>query len=149
MRVHTLDRQALSTTLAFAGINVHSRLPSRGKCVTRQLGRIMACRMTNRNPTLLPFAAALAGVGFLSLMDAFMKEAALLIGAYTADRWGNLAYRRAQRNFGPVMATAAKLTIAQVFEIVELGGIDPDHVHTPGVYVQRVVKVSGDSNAAA
>lgn len=64
-----------------------------------------------------------------------------LVGAYTADRWGNLAYRRAGRNFGPVMATAAKLTIAQVFEIVELGGIDPDHVHTPGVYVQRVVKV--------
>lgn len=63
---------------------MHSRLSGRGKCVTRQLGGIMAFKMTNRNPTLLPFAAALAGVGFLSLMDAFMKEAALLIGAYTA-----------------------------------------------------------------
>jgi drug/metabolite transporter (DMT)-like permease len=84
MCVHTLDRQALSTTLAFAGINVHSRLSAFGKRVTRQLGRIMAGGMTNRNPTLLPFVAALAGVGFLSLMDAFMKEAALLIGAYTA-----------------------------------------------------------------
>jgi 3-oxoadipate CoA-transferase alpha subunit len=65
-----------------------------------------------------------------------------LIAAWQADRWGNLTYRRAGRNFNPVMATAAKLTIAQVHEIVPLGAIDPDQVHTPGVYVQRVVKVS-------
>jgi 3-oxoadipate CoA-transferase alpha subunit len=66
-----------------------------------------------------------------------------LIAAWQADRWGNLTYRRAGRNFNPVMAAAAKLTIAQVQGIVELGAIDPDHVHTPGVYVQRVVRVEG------
>lgn len=64
-----------------------------------------------------------------------------LIAAARADRWGNLAYIRAGRNFNPVMATAAKLTIAQVSEIVPLGAMDPDAIHTPGVYVQRVVKV--------
>jgi 3-oxoadipate CoA-transferase alpha subunit len=64
-----------------------------------------------------------------------------LVGAWQADRWGNLTYRRAGRNFNPLMAAAAKLTIAQVHEIVPLGALDPDHIHTPGVYVQRVVLV--------
>jgi 3-oxoadipate CoA-transferase alpha subunit len=64
-----------------------------------------------------------------------------LIGAHTADRWGNLAYIRAGRNFNPIMAAAAKLTIAQVQRIVPLGAMEPDAIHTSGVYVQRVVKV--------
>jgi 3-oxoadipate CoA-transferase, alpha subunit len=61
-----------------------------------------------------------------------------LIKANVGDRWGNLTYRRSGRNFGPLMAAAAKCTIAQVNTIVELGGIDPEAVITPGIYVKRV-----------
>ena len=63
-----------------------------------------------------------------------------LIKALRGDRWGNLVYRKTARNFGPVMATAAKCTIAQVSEIVELGELDPEAIVTPGIFVQRVVK---------
>jgi 3-oxoadipate CoA-transferase alpha subunit len=66
-----------------------------------------------------------------------------LIKANLADRWGNLTFRRSGRNFGPVMATAARCTIAQVRQIVELGAIDPEAVVTPGIYVQRVVLAGG------
>jgi 3-oxoadipate CoA-transferase alpha subunit len=65
-----------------------------------------------------------------------------LIQAERGDRWGNLTYRKTARNFGPVMATAAKLTIAAVHETVELGELDPETVITPGLFVQRVVKVA-------
>jgi len=65
-----------------------------------------------------------------------------LIQAERGDRWGNLTYRKTARNFGPVMATAAKLTVAAVHEIVELGEMDPETVITPGLFVQRVVKVA-------
>ena len=64
-----------------------------------------------------------------------------LIKAERGDRWGNLTYRKTARNFGPIMAAAAKLTVASVHEIVPLGGIDPEVVVTPGLYVQRVVCV--------
>lgn len=64
-----------------------------------------------------------------------------LIRARQADRWGNLTYNMTARNFNPVMATAAALTIAEVDEIVPLGELNPEHVVTPGVYVQRVVKI--------
>ncbi|MDM0087965.1 MULTISPECIES: 3-oxoacid CoA-transferase subunit A [unclassified Variovorax] len=64
-----------------------------------------------------------------------------LIKAEASDRWGNLVYRKAARNFGPVMATAAKQTIATVYELVELGGLDPEKIVTPGIYVSRVVKI--------
>lgn len=63
-----------------------------------------------------------------------------LIKALRGDRWGNLVYRKTARNFGPIMAMAAKVTIAQVAEVVELGAIDPEAVVTPGIFVQRVVK---------
>jgi len=63
------------------------------------------------------------------------------VKAQQADRWGNLTYRFAQRNFGPVMCMAAKTAIVQVDRIVPLGSIEPDHVMTPGVFVQRVVQV--------
>jgi len=63
-----------------------------------------------------------------------------LIKALRGDRWGNLVYRKTARNFGPIMAMAAKVTIAQVAEMVELGAIDPETVVTPGIFVQRVVK---------
>lgn len=66
-----------------------------------------------------------------------------LIKADAADRWGNLTYRRSGRNFGPVMATAARCTIAQVRRFVELGELDPESVVTPGVYVKRVVVAEG------
>lgn len=62
-----------------------------------------------------------------------------LIKAYKADRWGNLIYRKAARNFNPVMAAAAKTCIAQVDEIVALGTLDPEHIVTPGIFVQRVL----------
>ena len=64
-----------------------------------------------------------------------------LIEAWQADRWGNLTYRRSGRNFNPVMATAAKLTIAQAQHIVELGALDPEAVVTPGIFVDRVIHV--------
>ena len=65
-----------------------------------------------------------------------------LIKAERGDRWGNLTYRKTARNFGPVMASAAALTVASVHEIVELGELDPEAVVTPGLFVQRVVKVA-------
>jgi 3-oxoadipate CoA-transferase alpha subunit len=64
-----------------------------------------------------------------------------LIKARAADRWGNLVYRKAARNFGAVMAMAARCTIAQVDDIVELGELDPESIVTPSIFVQRVVKV--------
>ena len=64
-----------------------------------------------------------------------------LIKAETGDRWGNLLYRKAARNFGPVMATAAKMTVATVHEIVELGALDPESIVTPGIFVSKIVKV--------
>lgn len=64
-----------------------------------------------------------------------------LISAFKADRWGNLIYRKTARNFGPIMAAAAKTTIVQVDEIVELGTLDPENIVTPGIYVNRVVAV--------
>jgi 3-oxoadipate CoA-transferase alpha subunit len=64
-----------------------------------------------------------------------------LIGAYRSDRQGNLVYRKTARNFGPVMATAATLTIAQVAEVVETGHLDPEAVVTPSIYVDRVLAV--------
>ena len=64
-----------------------------------------------------------------------------LIKAEQGDRWGNLTYRKTARNFGPIMAMAAKVSIASVHEIAELGSIDPEHVITPGLFVQRIVQV--------
>jgi len=63
-----------------------------------------------------------------------------LIKALRGDRWGNLVYRKAARNFGPIMAMAAKVTIAQVAEVVALGELDPEAIVTPGIFVQRVVR---------
>ena len=61
-----------------------------------------------------------------------------LIKAWKGDRWGNLVYRKTARNFNPMMATAAKITIAEVEHLVEPGELDPDQVHTPSIYVQRI-----------
>ena len=71
-----------------------------------------------------------------------------LIKAETGDRWGNLTYRHAARNFGPVMATAAKKTVATVHQVVELGGLDPEHIITPGIYVHQIVKIDRTATQA-
>ena len=63
-----------------------------------------------------------------------------LIKAHKGDRWGNLVYRKTARNFGPVMAMAAKLAIAEVSEVVEVGALDPETIVTPGIFVQRIVR---------
>lgn len=76
------------------------------------------------------------------ILEAPIKADVAIIKAHRADRWGNLVYNKTARNFGPVMATAAKLTIAQVMEIVALGELDPEAIVTPGVYVKRVVKIA-------
>ena len=65
-----------------------------------------------------------------------------LVHAHTGDTEGNLVYRRTARNFNPMMATAAKTTVAQVEHLVEPGDIDPDHIVTPGIFVQRVIHVA-------
>ncbi len=72
-----------------------------------------------------------------------------LIKADRADRWGNLTYRKSARNFGPIMAAAAKTTVVQVRETVELGELDPEVVVTPGIFVQRVVRVASPVKKAA
>ncbi|WP_159339492.1 MULTISPECIES: 3-oxoacid CoA-transferase subunit A [Leclercia] len=71
-----------------------------------------------------------------------LKADFALIKALKADRWGNLVYDKTGRNFGPIMAAAARCTIAQVSEIVALGELDPEAVVTPGIFVQRVVTVT-------
>ncbi|MCY7396585.1 MAG: 3-oxoacid CoA-transferase subunit A [Nocardioides sp.] len=76
------------------------------------------------------------------LLEYPIKGDLALIGAHRADRAGNLVYRRTARNFGPVMATAATTVVAQVSEVVETGEIDPEVVVTPGIYVDRVVRVT-------
>lgn len=73
-----------------------------------------------------------------------IKGDVALIKAHRGDRWGNLTYAKSARNFNPVMAMGAKLTISQVSEMVELGDIDPEHVITPGIFVDRVVR-TGDT----
>jgi 3-oxoacid CoA-transferase subunit A len=63
-----------------------------------------------------------------------------IVKAWKGDGEGNLVYRRTARNFNPMMATAGKVTVAEVEELVEVGSIDPDHIHTPGIYVDRILK---------
>lgn len=72
-----------------------------------------------------------------------------LIKALRGDRWGNLVYRKTARNFGPIMASAARCAIVQVDEIVPLGALDPEAIVTPGIFVRRVVQVSRARRAAA
>lgn len=74
-----------------------------------------------------------------------IKADAALIKAFQGDRWGNLTYRKAARNFGPIMAAASSHTIAQVSEIVELGALDPEHIITPGIFVHEVVCIKGEA----
>jgi 3-oxoacid CoA-transferase subunit A len=73
------------------------------------------------------------------VMEKALRADVALIKAWRGDRYGNLVYRKTARNFNPAMATAAKLTIAEVEELVEPGALDPDLIITPGIYVNRVV----------
>jgi 3-oxoadipate CoA-transferase alpha subunit len=68
-----------------------------------------------------------------------------LVKALKGDRWGNLVYRKTARNFGPIMAAAARCAVVQVDEVVALGELDPEAVVTPGIHVQRVVRINGAS----
>src|SRR3989449_7496801 len=72
-----------------------------------------------------------------------------LIKAERADRWGNLVYRKSARNFGPIMASAARCAVVQVREPVELGALDPESIVTPGIFVKRVVRVAPSMRKAA
>jgi len=72
------------------------------------------------------------------VLEHALKADFALIKAWKGDRWGNLVYRKTARNFNPMMATAAKITIAEVEHLVEPGEIEPDQVHTPSVYVKRI-----------
>jgi 3-oxoadipate CoA-transferase alpha subunit len=72
-----------------------------------------------------------------------------LIKAQRADRWGNLVYRKSARNFGPIMAAAAKCTVVQVSDAVELGALDPESIVTPGIFVKRVVRIAASARKAA
>jgi 3-oxoacid CoA-transferase subunit A len=72
------------------------------------------------------------------IMERALQADFSLVKAWKGDRWGNLVYRKTARNFNPMMATAGKITIAEVEHLVEPGGLDPDTVHTPSVYVKRI-----------
>lgn len=77
-----------------------------------------------------------------------IKGDVALIKAERGDRWGNLVYRKTARNFGPIMATAATITIATVHHVVELGELDPESVVTPGLYVNHIVQIASQDRAA-
>jgi 3-oxoadipate CoA-transferase, alpha subunit len=79
--------------------------------------------------------------GRMQVLEYALHGDVALIEGWAGDRWGNLTYRESSRNFNPVMATAAARTIAQVSEVAELGGIDPERIVTPGIFVDRVVHV--------
>jgi len=73
------------------------------------------------------------------IMERGIRADVSLVKAWKADKQGNLVYRKTSRNFNPVVAMCGKVTVAEVEQIVENGAIDPDHVHTPGIFVQRIV----------
>lgn len=81
------------------------------------------------------------------LLEYPIKGDVALIGAYVGDRMGNLVYRKTARNFGPVMATAAALTIAELHRVVEIGEIDPEVVVTPGIFVDRILDLGRNDTA--
>ncbi len=76
--------------------------------------------------------------GRMYVMERALKADFAFVKAWKGDKWGNLVYRKTARNFNPMMATAAKVTIAEVEHLVEVGEIDPDLVHTPGIYVKHI-----------
>ena len=80
--------------------------------------------------------------GRIYVLERALKADFAFVKAWKGDRWGNLVYRKTARNFNPVMATAGRITIAEVEHLVEVGEIEPDSVHTPAIYVQRIFQAS-------
>jgi 3-oxoacid CoA-transferase subunit A len=80
--------------------------------------------------------------GHLYVMERGLRADLAIIPAWMGDTEGNLVFRKTARNFNPVMATAAEVTVAEVEHLVEPGQIDPDHIHTPGIFVKRIVKLA-------
>ena len=78
--------------------------------------------------------------GRMYVMEHALQADFALVKAWKGDRWGNLVYRKTARNFNPMMATAAKVTIAEVEHLVDIGELEPDMVHTPSVFVKRIFK---------
>ncbi|MCO5162337.1 MAG: 3-oxoacid CoA-transferase subunit A [Mesorhizobium sp.] len=87
--------------------------------------------------------------GRMYVQERWLKADVAIIKAEVADRKGNLTYRKAARNFSPLMAMAAKTTIVQASRVVEPGGIDPEHVVTPGIFVNRIVEVPNPAQEEA
>jgi len=77
--------------------------------------------------------------GHMHVMETALKADVSLVKAWKADRAGNLVFRKTARNFNPACAMAGKVCVAEVEQLVEIGEIDPDHVHLPGIYVDRIV----------
>jgi 3-oxoacid CoA-transferase A subunit len=77
------------------------------------------------------------------IMERALQADFALVKAWKGDQWGNLVYKKTARNFNPMMATAARMTIAEVEELVEVGQLDPDDVHTPSIYVKRIFQGTG------
>jgi 3-oxoacid CoA-transferase subunit A len=78
--------------------------------------------------------------GELYVMERGLTADLSIVKAWKADREGNLIYRKTARNFNPMMATAGKITVVEVEDLVEIGQLDADHIHTPGIYVDRIVQ---------
>ncbi len=78
------------------------------------------------------------------IMETGLKADLSIIKAWKGDHEGNLVFRKTARNFNPMMATAGKMCVVEVEELVEVGTIDPDHIHTPGIYVDRIVKATSE-----
>src|SRR5262249_42012739 len=76
--------------------------------------------------------------GRMYVLEQALRADFAFVKAWKGDRWGNLIYRKTARNFNPVMATAARTTIAEVEELVDLGALEADCVHTPAIYVKRI-----------
>jgi 3-oxoacid CoA-transferase subunit A len=72
------------------------------------------------------------------ILETAIKGDFAIVKAWKGDRWGNLVYRKTSRNFNPMIAAAGKITVAEVEELVDVGQLDPDQIHTPGIYVQRI-----------
>ena len=79
--------------------------------------------------------------GRMYVLEHAIKGDVALVEAWQADRWGNLTYKLSGRNFNPIMAMASELSIVQTQHVVELGQLDPDNIHTPGIFVDRVLHV--------
>src|SRR5262249_57778559 len=78
--------------------------------------------------------------GRMGVLERALTADFAFVKAWKGDRWGNLVYRKTARNFNPVMATAARITIAEVEQLVEVGELETDHIHTPAIYVKRILQ---------